>query len=166
MIIDCLEVINDPNNSDVKQFLINKGEIADDSATSQTPETPDAGQDSRAEAQKILGEAYPSYSAPGETSDRKMGEKGGSIYLDYNKKFNPLNPTPDTDPAGGAKLTPQQLAPYNIPGSELLNQQNSQIDESAEEGKDYVRPLGFTLKSPEGFGPDAMKKPFFGLFQK
>lgn len=170
LIVDCLEVVNDPNNSDVKQFLINKGEIADDSATSQTPETPDAGQDSRAEAQKILGEAYPSYSAPGETSDRKMGEKGGGTYMDYYKKFPPMNSVPDIDPAGGAKLTPEQLAPMNVSGPESLNLEKLralglQNEELLNKGKYPTQPSG-SSQSSYNPGKNFINNLTFGLGPK
>ncbi len=163
LIIECQAVIDDPNNSDVKQFLINKGEIADDRV--QTPGTPETPQDSSAEAEKILDDAFPTYASPSDPKDRKLGEKGLGAYMDYYKKFNPMNNTTDTDPAGGATLTPEQLAPMNTPdmfnpeklralglqNEEILNkdkyqtQSSNSTESSYNPGKNFINNVTFGL---------------------
>ncbi len=84
--------------------------------------------------------------------------------MDYNQKFQPMNPIPDTDPAGGATLTPEQLAPINTPVNGILNKQFGELKPEDVEGKDYGKILGAPFKPVEGYGPDWMKKPLFGLF--
>ncbi len=169
LIVDCLEVINDPSNSDVKQYLINKGELAPDPDTEASTEVkPESAKDPREEAAKILDQSFPSYQSPADPTDRVMGEKGRGVELEYAEKFQPYLPKAGTDPAGGPRLTPEQLQPFLQgmlgQGETPAGRPSAVPSKAPVDGEDYIKPLGIPVTVPRGFGNDAMKKPFFGLF--
>jgi hypothetical protein len=98
---------------------------------SQLPENQKPGNNSRSDAGKILDEAYPTYSSRDPKPDQRLPGLSGTgfgreldkvrINNDYMKKFPPFNAGQnETDPAGGPKLTPEQLSIYGVDPKDIL----------------------------------------------
>ena len=132
-----INFINDPKNIDVKQYLIDSGELDPTTVDNTTPEEENAenpegsGNNSRSEAGKILDEAYPTYSSRDPKPDQRLPGLDGTgvgreldkfrINNDYMQKFPPMRAgLNETDPAGGPKLTPEQLSIYGVDPKDIL----------------------------------------------
>jgi len=132
-----INFINDPKNIDVKQYLINSGELDPTTVDNTSPEEENSenpegsGNNPRSEAGKILDEAYPTYSSRDPKPDQRLPGLSGTgfgreldkvrINNDYMKKFPPIRAgLNETDPAGGPKLTPEQLSIYGVDPKDIL----------------------------------------------
>ena len=133
-------ILKNPAYKRAVEYLVSKGEIsleeAESEASSDNPAT---------DASKILDEAFPTYSSksdkPGERLPGVSNEfDKARINLDFEKRFPFLDRgTKEKDPAGGVKLSREQLDP----------------------GVGFG---GRSVQLPEGY--EFLGKPFFGMFDK
>jgi hypothetical protein len=133
-------ILENPAYKKAVDYLVRKGEISLEEVESEAS-SGDSGKD----ASKILDEAFPTYSSrPSKPDNRLPGFSNdfdkARIYLDYENKFPYLDRgTKEKDPAGGPKLSREQLdAGVGIGGR--------------------------SIQLPEGY--EALGKPFFGRFDK
>lgn len=115
-------ILKNPAYKRAVEYLVRKGEIsleeAESEASSDNPAT---------DASKILDEAFPTYSSrPKKPDERLPGDRSrADINFDYFNKFDAFDGPHEKDPAGGPKLTPEQLRPFafsfGLPETGFLN---------------------------------------------
>ena len=122
-------ILNNPKYKKAVDELIKRGELPSEEI-SEGPVLPKSG-NSRSDAGKILDEAYPTYSSRDPKPDQRLPGLSGTgfgreldkvrINNDYMKKFPPIRAgLNETDPAGGPKLTPEQLSIYGVDPKDIL----------------------------------------------
>ena len=121
--------LSNPKYKKAVDELIKKGELPSE-VMSEGPILPKSGT-SRSDAGKILDEAYPTYSSRDPKPDQRLPGLDGTgfgreldkarINFDYMQKFPPMRAgLNETDPAGGPKLTPEQLSVYGVDPKDIL----------------------------------------------
>jgi hypothetical protein len=126
--------LSNPKYKKAVDELIKRGELPSE-VTSEGPILPKSGNsrsdNSRSDAGKILDEAYPTYSSRDPKPDQRLPGLDGTgfgreldksrINNDYMQKFPPMRAgLNETDPAGGPKLTPEQLSIYGVDPKDIL----------------------------------------------
>lgn len=121
--------LSNPKYKKAVDELIKRGELPSE-VTSEGPILPKSG-NSRSDAGKILDEAFPTYSSRDPKPDQRLPGLDGTgvgreldkvrINYDYMQKFPPMRAgLNETDPAGGPKLTPEQLSIYGVDPKDIL----------------------------------------------
>ena len=126
--------LSNPKYKKAVDELIKRGELPSE-VTSEGPILPKSGNsrsdNSRSDAGKILDEAFPTYSSRDPKPDQRLPGLDGTgfgresdksrINNDYMQKFPPMRAgLNETDPAGGPKLTPEQLSIYGVEPKDIL----------------------------------------------
>ena len=126
--------LSNPKYKKAVDELIKRGELPSE-VTSEGPILPKSGNarsdNSRSDAGKILDEAYPTYSSRDPKPDQRLPGLDGTglgreldkyrINNEFMQKFPPMRAgLNETDPAGGPKLTPEQLSVYGVDPKDIL----------------------------------------------
>ena len=126
--------LSNPKYKKAVDELIKRGELPSE-VTSEGPILPKSGNsrsdNSRSDAGKILDEAYPTYSSRDPKPDQRLPGLNGTglgreldkyrINNEFMQKFPPMRAgLNETDPAGGPKLTPEQLSVYGVDPKDIL----------------------------------------------
>ena len=126
--------LSNPKYKKAVDELIKRGELPSE-VTSEGPILPKSGNarsdNSRSDAGKILDEAYPTYSSRDPKPDQRLPGLDGTgleresdkarINNEFMRRFPPMRAgLNETDPAGGPKLTPEQLSIYGVDPKDIL----------------------------------------------